>query len=81
MAAILDRAADEYVCTAPESERALPPEEMAAVLRPFGKNVTVCESVSDAVFTAKELAGRDGMVCASGSIYLAGSVRYELGMY
>ena len=81
MAAILDRAADEYVCTAPESERALPPEELAAVLRPFGKNVTVCESVSDAVFTAKELAGRDGMVCASGSIYLAGSVRYELGMY
>ena len=81
MAAILDRAADEYVCTAPESERALSPEELAAVLRPFGKNVTVCESVSDAVFTAKERAGRDGMVCATGSIYLAGSVRYELGMY
>ena len=81
MAAILDRAADEYVCTAPQSERALPPEELAAVLRPFGKKVTVCESVSDAVFTAKERAGRDGMVCAAGSVYLAGNVRYELGLY
>ncbi len=81
MAAILDRAADEYVCTAPQSERALPPEELAAVLRPFGKRVSVCESVSDAVFTAKERAGRDGMVCAAGSIYLAGNVRYELGLY
>ena len=81
MASILDGAADEYVCTAPESERALPAEELAAVLRPFGKKVTVCESISDAVFTAGERAGADGMVCATGSIYLAGSVRYELGMY
>ena len=81
MAAILDRAADEYVCTAPESERALPPEELAAVLQPYGKEIIVCESISDAVFTAKERAGADGMVCATGSIYLAGSVRYELGLY
>ena len=81
MAAILDNAADEYVCAAPESERALPAEELADVLRPFGKQVAVCGSVSDAVFTAKERAGADGMVCATGSIYLAGSVRYELGLY
>ena len=81
MAAILDGAADEYVCAAPESERALPAEELAEVLRPFGKQVAVCGSVSDAVFTAKERAGADGMVCATGSIYLAGSVRDELGLY
>ena len=81
MASILDRAADEYVCTAPESARALPPEELAAVLKPFGKPVTVCDSVSDAVFTAKDRVGSDGMVCAAGSVYLAGSVRYQLGMY
>ena len=81
MASILDDAADEYVCTAPESERALSAEELAEVLRPFGKQVSVCGSVSDAVFTAKERAGADGMVCATGSIYLAGSVRYELGLY
>lgn len=81
MAQILDRAADEYVCTAPESSRALPPEELASVLRGFGKPVTVCDSVSDAVFTAKDRASGNGMVCAAGSVYLAGSVRYQLGMY
>ena len=81
MAQILDRAADEYVCTAPESSRALPPEELASVLRGFDKPVTVCDSVSDAVFTAKDRAGSDGMVCAAGSVYLAGRVRYQLGMY
>ena len=81
MAAILDEAADAYVCAAPPSARALAAEELAEILRPFGKSVDVCESVSDAVFTAKERAGSDGMVCATGSIYLAGSVRYELGLY
>ena len=81
MAAILDRAAAEYVCVAPPSPRALAAEELAAVLRPYGKQITVCDSVSDAVYTAKERAGADGMVCAFGSVYLAGSVRYELGMY
>lgn len=81
VARILDRAADEFICTAPESGRALAAEELAEVLRPYGKPVTVCPSISDAVFTAKEHAGSDGMVCATGSIYLAGSVRYELGMY
>ncbi len=81
MALILNGAADEYVCTAPESSRALPPEELASVLRGFDKPVTVCDSVSDAVFTAKDRAGDSGMVCAAGSVYLAGSVRYQLGMY
>ena len=81
MASILAEAADEYVCTAPESERALGAEELARVLAPYGKRVTVCPSVQEAVYTAKEHASGDGMVCAFGSLYLAGSVRYELGMY
>ena len=81
MAAILDRAADEYVCTAPESERALAAEELAGCLKTFGKKITVCESVADAVDAAKRLAGTDGMVCAFGSVYLAGAVRYQLGLY
>ena len=81
IAEILDPAADEYVCTAPDSPRALPAEELAAALRSFGKSITVCDSIADAVFTAIEHAGADGMVCAAGSIYLAGSVRYQLGLY
>ncbi len=81
IAGILAPAADEFVCTAPDSPRALAAEELAEILRKYEKKVTVCESVSDAVCAAREHAGTDGMVCATGSIYLAGSVRYELGMY
>ena len=60
------------------SERA---EELAECLKTFGKKITVCESVADAVDAAKRLAGTDGMVCAFGSVYLAGAVRYQLGLY
>ena len=78
---ILDRAADEYLCVTPPSPRALPAEELAEKLRHFGKPVTVCQSIGEAVDTARERCGEDGMVCAVGSLYLAGEVRYELGMY
>ncbi len=81
MAELLDRVADQYVAAAPEGERALPAEELAETLKSFGKPVTVCGSVQEAVSTAVELAGEQGMVCATGSLYLAGSVRYYLGMY
>lgn len=81
MMEILAPCADEFVTVAPDSPRALSAEELAGVLSRFSKPVTPCASVAEAVDTAKELAGEDGMVCASGSLYLVGSVRYALGMY
>lgn len=81
MTEILAPCADEFVTVAPDSSRALSAEELAGVLSRFSKPVTPCASVAEAVDTAKELAGEDGMVCASGSLYLVGSVRYALGMY
>lgn len=81
MTEILAPCADEFVTVAPDSPRALSAEELAAVLSRFSKPVTPCASVAEAVDTAKELAGEDGMVCVSGSLYLVGSVRYALGMY
>lgn len=78
---ILAPCADEFVTVAPDSPRALSAKELAAVLEKYGKPVTACDSIGEAVDTAKGLAGEDGMVCAVGSLYLAGSVRYELGMY
>lgn len=81
MADILAPCADEFVTVAPDSPRALSAAELAAELSRFSKPVTVCSDVSEAVDTARALAGEDGMVCAVGSLYLVGSVRYALGMY
>ena len=73
--AILDRAADEYVCTTPESERALPAEELAKKLEKYGKRITVCPAIPDAVGAACDAAGDGGMVCAVGSLYSVGAIR------
>lgn len=78
---ILAPCADEFVTVTPDSPRALSAEELAEVLKKYGKPVTPCDSVAEAVDAARELAGEDGMVCAVGSLYLAGGVRYALGMY
>ncbi|MBQ2959732.1 MAG: bifunctional folylpolyglutamate synthase/dihydrofolate synthase [Oscillospiraceae bacterium] len=82
LAEILDKAADEYVCISPNNPRALPAEELAASLEKFGKKLTVCESIEDGVETAMDrAAGKNGMVCAVGSLYSVGDIRAYFGMY
>ena len=77
---ILNEAADAWVCVTPESERALPAEKLAEHLKAFGKGVTCCASIPEGVETAREQAGEDGMVCAVGSLYMAGAVRACFGL-
>lgn len=79
---ILNLAADEYVCVTPKSTRALPAEELGRYLQKYGKPVTVCAEIDEGVFTATEKAAEcGGMVCAVGSLYMAGEIRAAMGMY
>lgn len=68
-------AADAFIAVTPPSDRALPAETLAAQLRRYGKPVTVCESVRAGVETALGLAGPADVVCATGSLYMAGEIR------
>ena len=77
---ILNEAADAWVCVTPDSDRALPAEELGEHLERFGKPVTVCETIPEGVETAREQAGEDGMACAVGSLYMAGAVRACFGL-
>ena len=81
LADILNEAADEYVCVAPDSPRALPAAELGEYLESYGKPVQVCDSIAEAVAAAKEAAGENGVVCAVGSLYMAGPVRAEFGLF
>ena len=75
LTAILDEAADEYLCITPASVRALPAEELAAHLAPYGKPVTVCDSIRDGVTEALARSDEDSVVCAVGSLYSVGEIR------
>lgn len=75
MADILAPAADAFVCVTPDSERALPAAELAACFEATGKPVAVCDTIREGVTQAIDRAGADGMVCAVGSLYMAGEIR------
>lgn len=75
MTDVLAPQAAAFVAVTPESERALPADALAAHLRRYGKPVTVCATVTDGVETALAMAGADDVVCATGSLYMAGEIR------
>ena len=75
LTAILDEAADEYLCITPASVRALPAEELAEHLKRYGKPVTVCGSIRDGVTEALRRSDGDSVVCAVGSLYSVGEIR------
>ena len=75
LTAILDEAADEYLCITPASHRALPAAELAEHLARYGKPVTVCGSIRDGVTEALNRSDEDSVVCAVGSLYSVGEIR------
>lgn len=64
------------VATEPLSERALPASSMAEAIKPYCGSVSAEPDIRKAVEKAKELCGKDSMICICGSLYLAGSA-YE----
>ena len=59
----------------PDSPRAMSAEALCGLLCQRGVLARACESVERAVECAVEAAGRDGAVCALGSLYMSGAVR------
>jgi dihydrofolate synthase/folylpolyglutamate synthase len=61
------------------SQRGLPPEELAALLRRVADlPYTVCPTPRDAWHAARVQAGPDDLICATGSVFLAGELRAAL---
>ena len=75
LTAILNEAADEYICITPESPRALPARELADYLNRFNKPVAVCDTIRDGVSLALDRSDDKSVVCAVGSLYSVGEIR------
>ncbi|MCI8330134.1 MAG: bifunctional folylpolyglutamate synthase/dihydrofolate synthase [Oscillibacter sp.] len=67
--------AKQVLTLRPDSPRAMDPAALCAALAERGVEARVCGSAAEGVAAAKEAAGRQGAVCALGSLYLAGAVR------
>jgi dihydrofolate synthase/folylpolyglutamate synthase len=67
-----------WVTTAAHSDRAVPPSELAARIRPLTTApVLVAETVEDALDMARADAGVDGAVLVTGSLYMVGEARAQ----
>ena len=67
-----------FVCITPDNPRKLPARELAAHLRARGAQAVACDTVKEAVQTAKALAGETGAVLCFGSLYSIGDIKAAL---
>lgn len=69
---VLVRPIDNVVAVSPQSYRAAEPEEIAREIK--ARYVTTAADIETGLKTVKELAGKEGIVCVAGSLYLIGAV-------
>lgn len=75
---ILLRPNDTVVVTAPDSERASDPQELAKKVTPHVQHVEVIADNNEALNRAIELANQEKLLVMAGSLYLVGGVRQLL---
>lgn len=81
MADLLAPMAAGFVTVTPDSPRALPAGELAALLAErYGLPAQPCGSVEEGVDRALALAGSTGVACALGSLYMTGKIRAHFGL-
>ena len=69
-----------FVCVGLDYPRALSAQALAEKLRKYKKPVFTAPTVAEALDMAKGAAGKSGVVCATGSLYLMGPVREACGL-
>ncbi len=69
--------AKEFITVTPDNPRALDAAELAELFHKRGLSAVACDSVAAGVRLAIEHAGKEGVVCALGSLYMIGDIRME----
>ncbi len=73
----LVRRADAVIATTAEPSRSLPAAELAGLFETAGSRASIVDvdPPADAIRAAMRVAGNEGAVCVTGSMYLAGAAR------
>lgn len=70
--------ADYFVCVTPENPRAMKAEELAEISKKYCENTIVIDSPVEAVNCIFSNLKEKDVLCAVGSLYLAGEIREEI---
>ena len=80
MLGLLVPTCQRLVLTRPIIDRALEPEALLPVVKPYGKETTIIANVPDAVNHAIASATPDAVICIAGSLYVVGEARQMLDL-
>jgi dihydrofolate synthase / folylpolyglutamate synthase len=72
--------AKEVICVAPQGNRALDPNELAAIVREQGVPASVSPDIEQGFHLLLEKASREDVILATGSLYMIGPVRRACGV-
>jgi dihydrofolate synthase / folylpolyglutamate synthase len=67
--------AQRIILTQLQSKRAVPVADIYEYVKKIGCNAVIVENVADSIKYALELDGKKDMICAVGSLYLAGEIK------
>ncbi len=67
--------AKEFIAVRPKNERALSTEELVDVLKQYGSSVYKCGPVHEGITLSLNHATEQDVICAIGSLYMAGEIR------
>ncbi len=80
MLALLVPVCKKLILTRPVIDRALEPEALLPVVKPYAKETTLIAGVPDAVNHAIDTARPDEVICIAGSLYVVGEARQMLDL-
>jgi dihydrofolate synthase/folylpolyglutamate synthase len=72
--------AERFITVRPDNPRAMQAEDLRDRVKKFGKPAEACATIPEGVARAVEYAGKDGLVCALGSLYFSGDVRAAVSL-
>jgi len=67
--------ADSFITVTPNSERALSAVELAIYIRDYCKKVQISDKIEEAVLKSLQMADKDSIICAFGSLHYIGDIR------
>ncbi len=69
--------ADKIILSKLKTARAELPDNMLKILNKIGRKAMVTHNIEQAIQKAKILAKKEDLICATGSLYLAGEVKQK----
>lgn len=69
--------AQKIIITKLKTNRAMSPDNIRIILDKMGYAAVMTENVNQSIKMAQALAGKEDLICATGSLYLAGEVKQE----